>query len=414
MIALAETPRLAWLPSRAEGLRRLEAFLPSAGRRYAETRNYDQGPEAHDNVSTLSPWIRHRLITEAEVVRAVRGRHSFRAAEKFIQEVCWRTYWKGWLEMRPAVWAAYRGEVLAGLAALDEDAALRRRWSAAVEGRTGIACFDAWAAELVTTGYLHNHARMWFASIWIFTLRLPWALGADFFLRHLMDGDPASNTLSWRWVAGLHTRGKTYLARPGNIATYTRGRFRPGAELSERAPALSEPLHPAPAPLPPALSRPPAEPFALLITEEDLSIEDLSLQGCRVLGIAGAVCTAARSPLGAGALAVSFARGALQDALARSGRDLGLAPVPLAEGLAAEEVAVWARGLGVGRVVTPYAPVGPVQEKLEAIEVALRIEGIALLRLRRRWDEAFWPHATKGFFGLKRQIPAVFAQLGLD
>ena len=236
MTALAETRSLAWLPSRAEGLRRLEAFLPRAGRRYAETRNYDQGPEAHDNVSTLSPWIRHRLVTEAEVIRAVRARHRFRAAEKFIQEVCWRTYWKGWLEMRPAVWAAYRAEVESGLAALDDDSGLRESWQSAVEGRTGIACFDAWAGELVSTGYLHNHARMWFASIWIFTLKLPWALGADFFLRHLLDGDPASNTLSWRWVAGLHTRGKTYLARPGNIETYTRGRFCPGMQAGNPAP----------------------------------------------------------------------------------------------------------------------------------------------------------------------------------
>ena len=94
-------------------------------------------------------------------------------------------------------------------------------------GATGIDCFDAWARELVATGYLHNHARMWFASIWIFTLRLPWELGADFFLRHLIDGDPASNTLSWRWVAGLQTAGKTYLATAENIARFTGGRFAP-------------------------------------------------------------------------------------------------------------------------------------------------------------------------------------------
>ena len=68
---------------------------------------------------------------------------------------------------------------------------------------------------------------MWFASIWIFTLRLPWALGADFFLRHLIDADAASNTLSWRWGAGLQTVGKTYLARTENIARYTNGRFAP-------------------------------------------------------------------------------------------------------------------------------------------------------------------------------------------
>ncbi len=77
---------------------------------------------------------------------------------------------------------------------------LRRAYERAVEGRTGIDGFDDWARQLVETGWLHNHTRMWFASIWIFTLRLPWALGAAFFLRHLLDGDPASNTLSWRWV----------------------------------------------------------------------------------------------------------------------------------------------------------------------------------------------------------------------
>ena len=414
MVGLATADLRTWQPSRAEGLRRLEAFLPRAGRRYAETRNYDPGPEARDNVSALSPWIRHRLVTEAEVIRAVRARHSFRAAEKFIQEVCWRTYWKGWLEQHPAVWHAYRTEVEAGLAALRSDPDLRRSCEAAVEGRTGIACFDAWARELVATGYLHNHTRMWFASIWIFTLKLPWALGADVFLRHLLDGDPASNTLSWRWVAGLHTRGKTYLARPGNIETYTQGRFRPGTALSASAPALSEPPPPPPAPLPAAQSRPPAEPFGLLLTEDDLRVEDLGLHDGRVLGVAGAVCTTMRSPLGAGEAAVAFAEGALQDALDRAGRRFGLTPTPLAEGLDAEEVAAWARGLGVGRVVTPYAPVGPVQERLERIEVALKVEGIALLRLRRPWDEAFWPHATKGFFGLKRQIPGVFARLGLN
>jgi deoxyribodipyrimidine photo-lyase len=66
---------------------------------------------------------------------------------------------------------------------------------------------------------------MWFASIWIFTLGLPWRIGADFFYRHLLDGDAASNTLSWRWVAGLHTRGKAYAAESWNIEKFTGGRF---------------------------------------------------------------------------------------------------------------------------------------------------------------------------------------------
>jgi deoxyribodipyrimidine photo-lyase len=98
---------------------------------------------------------------------------------------------------------------------------VRTAYAQAVEGRTGIAAFDTFACDLVRHGYLHNHARMWFASIWIFTLKLDWELGADFFLRHLRDGDAASNTLSWRWVAGLHTKGKTYLARADNIARFT-------------------------------------------------------------------------------------------------------------------------------------------------------------------------------------------------
>ena len=100
-----------------------------------------------------------------------------------------------------------------GRAKLAANAGLRLAFGRAVDGRTGIDGFDDWARELTATHWLHNHARMWFASIWIFTLRLPWALGADFFMRHLIDGDPASNTLSWRWVAGLHTRSKPYAAR---------------------------------------------------------------------------------------------------------------------------------------------------------------------------------------------------------
>ena len=92
-------------------------------------------------------------------------------------------------------------------------------------GATAIEPFNDWVRELKETGYLHNHARMWFASIWIHTLELPWYLGADFFLKHLLDGDEAVNTLSWRWVAGLHTKGKTYLARASNIEKYTNGRY---------------------------------------------------------------------------------------------------------------------------------------------------------------------------------------------
>lgn len=234
--------------TRAAGLARLADFVPRAGRAYAAERNHDHGPGDRANVSTLSPWLRHRLVTEREVVEAVLVRHSPQAAEKFVQEVLWRTYWKGWLELRPSVWGRYRASLEPVLAGLDADA--RSRYDDAVAGRTGIDGFDDWARELVELGYLHNHARMWFASIWIFTLRLPWQLGADHFLRHLLDGDPASNTLSWRWVAGLQTVGKTYLATTQNIDFATEGRFRPTG-LATEAIAVSED-----APVPPPPRRP--------------------------------------------------------------------------------------------------------------------------------------------------------------
>ena len=250
-------------PSRDAGLGRLSAFLPRAAE-YARGRNRVVPP--HDRVSGLSPYLRHRLILESEVIGAVWSAHPPAAVEKFVAEVLWRTYWKGWLELRPQVWRAYLDQWRRDWDGLDGPAA--ERHAAAVEGRTGIDCFDAWVGELTATGYLHNHARMWLASIWIFTLRLPWTLGAAFFLRHLRDGDPASNTLSWRWVAGLHTRGKHYLARAENIARYTDGHFDPRGQLDEQAGPLTEPeldLRPGPLleclpPGPGRRERPPADP----------------------------------------------------------------------------------------------------------------------------------------------------------
>ena len=86
---------------------------------------------------------------------------------------------------------------------------------------TEIECFNDWVKELKNFNYLHNHTRMLFASIWIFTLKLPWQKGAEFFMKNLFDGDAASNTLSWRWVAGIQTKGKNYLAKSWNISKFT-------------------------------------------------------------------------------------------------------------------------------------------------------------------------------------------------
>lgn len=396
-------------PSRRAGLERLALFAPRMGRAYAASRNHDHGPEDRSNVSMLSAHVRHRLVTEGELVEAALAHHAPSACDKFVQEVVWRGYWKGWLEQRPSVWTEYRARLARAVDALRTEGGLRRAYEDAATGRTGIDCFDAWARELAATGYLHNHTRMWFASIWIFTLRLPWVLGADLTFRHFLDGDPASNTLSWRWVAGLQTRGKHYLARAANIRAYTTGRFDPAGALDERAPPLDEPPPGPPAPLPPA-GRAPSGPVALLLTEEDLHPESWALGSARIVAVAGATCTDERSPLPLGEPVRRFADGAMADALARSSDRFGLD----AERLPSfDAVPGWAGSSGARAVVTGYAPVGPVAARLDALERALGAEGIALIRLRRAWDEAIWPHATRGFFQVRDRIPVILERLGL-
>ena len=213
-------------------LEELKNFIPKAGKLYSLKRNYDLGPGRHKNISQLSKYFSRRILLETEVITATISAHGLNESKKFIQEVIWRSYWKGWLEMRPEVWKSY----LFTKSMQTKDSAYLN----AVSGKAGIECFDFWAKELTETGYLHNHARMWFASIWIFTLKLPWELGAEFFLDNLIDSDAASNTLSWRWVAGLQTKGKHYLATSKNIKKFTDGRFNPKGQLNESAEALSE------------------------------------------------------------------------------------------------------------------------------------------------------------------------------
>ena len=206
---------------------------------YSKNRNFDNGLENRSNVSLLSPFIRKRIIHEEEVILSALKFHSYNKIEKFIQEVFWRTYWKGWLEGRPQVWFEYQNNLKKIRTELPNNN-FKKDYTKAINGQTGINCFDNWVNELSEYGYLHNHARMWFASIWIFTLNLPWELGADFFYRNLLDADPASNTLSWRWVAGLHTPGKFYLAREENIEKYSNYSFKGKIQLKKK---ISAPIH---------------------------------------------------------------------------------------------------------------------------------------------------------------------------
>ena len=378
-------------PNRDAGLARLAAFAPRMGRLYAAGRNSDPGPgEGRREVSGLSAHLRHRLITESEAVGTALFWHSPQAAEKFIQEVFWRSYWKGFLELRPEMWTSFRQRTVTEHRRLAADPA----YGAACRGETGLACFDAWARELIETGWLHNHARMWFASIWIFTLRLPWVLGAAFFLHHLADADAASNTLSWRWVAGIQTPGKHYLARSENIARYTEGRFDPRGELAEDAPPIDEPGPPPAGILAPQAPLPPG-PVALLLHEEDLHLE--SLPPLDVVALAGFCVPERRSVTGCGAIARRFTEAALADGLVRASRRFGVA----AERIGVEGIAEWAARSEVP-VITPHTPVGWVAEALQ---------GRVLHRIRHPWDAACWPLARKGFFPFREKIPGLLREL---
>ena len=217
--------------SRAKALDKLNNFVENNLSEYSKLRNFDYGPDNRSNISCLSPYITHGIINEKEVIKKSLDKFSFAKNEKFIQEVLWRTYWKGWLELRPSVWTDF----LIELKKIKEDFQNNQTYKNAIEGKTKVECFNYWVNELKENNYLHNHTRMWFASIWIFTLNLPWQLGAEFFMQHLYDGDAASNTLGWRWVAGVQTQGKHYLASEWNIKKFTNNRFS-NIKLNENAP----------------------------------------------------------------------------------------------------------------------------------------------------------------------------------
>ncbi len=226
--------------------------------RYGTSRNHLDGA-----VTRLSPYIRHGVLTLAEVREAVfawlrereagsspvsavqqgelfgepqageRGGWSpaqRRAGEKLIAELGWRDYWQRlWRQWGDGIWqdreplktghppTSYATELPADLAA----------------AATGLACMDAFAEELMGTGWLHNHARMWLASYVVHWRRVRWQAGARWFLQHLLDGDPASNNLSWQWVASAFSH-KPYLFNRANLERFTSGRHCAGCPAAGR------------------------------------------------------------------------------------------------------------------------------------------------------------------------------------
>jgi deoxyribodipyrimidine photo-lyase len=199
---------------RIAALQVLRKVKPQA---YERSRNFLNG-----EVTRLSPYLRHGVLTLAEVrdfalVQVMRSDE----AGKFISELGWRDYWQRlYVQLGDGIWKD-REAYKTGFAASHYKNELPQ---ALLEGTTSLACMDSFSRELHETGYLHNHARMWMAAYVVHWLGVRWQAGARWFLSHLLDGDPASNNLSWQWVASTFSN-KAYIFNRENLERYSGGSF---------------------------------------------------------------------------------------------------------------------------------------------------------------------------------------------
>ena len=388
--------------TRRAALQRWQEFLPGAARYGAGRNRVEPG---HPQVTRLSAAIRGRLVTTEELIGSLLERHRFEAVEKLVQEFLWRDYWKGWLELRPSVWTTYRQELARVLH--DGDPAILRRAETVRSGRGGIAVMDRFARELIETGYLHNHARMWWAGYWVHVERLPWVLGADFFYRHLLDADPASNTLGWRWVAGLQTLGKVYLPRRSNLEKYCAAEWMSdttGLDRIDDARVTAFP--PAEEPPParvgwqslPELPELPAGRWWLWLHGEDLTPELSALGPLRPDCVLTVLDEPLMQKLGFSAQRVDSIREGLADARARAAAHFGCPVEQRAQGGFAAHLCQVARERQLTGWVAMRPAVGPLGDAIPGIEAALAAEGFRIHWCRRRWDETGWPQAAAGFF----------------
>ena len=373
-------------PSKVVALNQLNNFIENNLPKYSKLRNFDFGPSNRSNISCLSPYITHGVINELEVINKSLKKYSFSINEKFIQEVLWRVYWKGWLELRPNVWLDYLTE----LRKIKSEFLNNRNYLNAIEGKTDIDCFNQWVMELKENNYLHNHTRMWFASIWIFTLDLPWQLGSEFFMQHLYDGDAASNTLGWRWVAGVQTKGKHYLASEWNIKKFTNDRF-DNIKLNVNAsPKVSEKTYPI---IKQDFFNPEnIENKSLLIFENNLSFETTDFQNNKFNKIYIISNKNENRSIKVSEKVIKFKSLLIDDQMHRlKNKFIDCEVIDIGEIKNINE-----------SIIALYPTVGENMDYINSNNLKLDF-------LYRKLDQYSWQYCNKGFFNFKNYIPKIIA-----
>ena len=370
--------------SRKEALEVLENYVEKEITNYNSKRNFDFGPLNRENVSCLSPYITHRLITEYEVTKKVLSKHPHQKVEKYIQEIFWRVYWKGWLELRPKVWSDF----IEDLKTIEEN----ENYQKAINAQTDIQCFNDWVRELKENNYLHNHTRMWFASIWIFTLKLPWQKGAEFFMKHLLDGDAASNTLSWRWVAGLQTKGKHYVAQAWNISKFTNNKYQK-VELNENALPLTDTReYKLKAP---EISKEDIGSDTLLFFENDLNIESLKLK--KYQNVFCIFLSNEKRKIKLDEKVINFKKKIIDDQTKR------FPDTKVLEETQFEELAEKTKKFDI-----IYPSIG---ENLSFLKLIKKKKNLEYNFLVREGDEFCWQFSNKGYFNFKSNIPKIIQKI---
>jgi deoxyribodipyrimidine photo-lyase len=214
-------------PTLAAARARIAAVRPPA---YARTRNALDGA-----VTQLSPYITHGFVSLTEVLSGVAARHALDVQHKFVYELGWRAYFRH-------VWQ-HRGDgILRSLhdGLLPDEAYARELPADIREARTGVPVIDTAVRTLYASGMLHNHARMWLASYLVHVRKVHWRAGADWLYAHLLDGDLASNHLSWQWVAATGSR-KPYQFNAENVARYAPAAWHsPGSVIDTGYEALDQ------------------------------------------------------------------------------------------------------------------------------------------------------------------------------